>query len=208
MATIGNKLSDVQQPVTGADTSSANLLCVLDGSVKQIPGWLKKINANTDAINALRSSVFNMVYPVGSIYISVNATNPSSMFGGTWEQIKDRFILAAGGSYTVGSTGGEATHKLTVDEMPKHAHDTPFFNNMTDNGEMKSDFIGVYGKGQTASQALKDMGQTSTMEMWWVNQTNNADGSEWSYLTSSKGSTTAHNNMPPYLAVYMWKRTA
>lgn len=96
MATIGNKLSDVQQPVTGADTSSANLLCVLDGSVKQIPGWLKKINANTDAINTLRSSVFNMVYPVGSIYISVNATNPSSMFGGTWEQISGRFLVGTG----------------------------------------------------------------------------------------------------------------
>lgn len=151
--------------------------------------------------------LIDYIYPVGSIYLSVNATSPATLFGGTWTQLKDRFLVGTG-TYANGATGGEATHKLTVGEMPKHAHDTPFFNNMTNNGEMKSDFIGVYGKGQTASQALKDMGQTSTMEMWWVSQTNTVEGNEWSYLTSSKGSTTAHNNLPPYLAVYMWKRTA
>ena len=150
----------------------------------------------------------NMVYPVGSIYMSVNSTSPASLFGGTWEQIKDRFLLAAGNTYAAGSTGGEATHTLTVDEMPKHAHDTPFFNNMTDNGEGKSDFIGVYGKGETAQEAVKKMGASSTMEMWWINQTNKAEGPEYSYLTSSKGKSSAHNNMPPYLTVYMWKRVS
>lgn len=152
--------------------------------------------------------LIDYIYPVGSIYLSVNATSPATLFGGSWTQLKDRFLIGVGSTYASGATGGAATHKLTVAEMPAHAHDTPFFNNMTNNGEMKSDFIGVYGKGQTASQALKDTGQTSTMEMWWVSQTNTAEGNEWSYLTSSKGSTSAHNNMPPYLAVYMWKRTA
>ena len=152
--------------------------------------------------------LIDYIYPVGSIYLSVNATSPATLFGGSWTQLKDRFLIGVGSTYTSGATGGAATHKLTVAEMPAHAHDTPFFNNITNNGEMKSDFIGVYGKGKTASQALKDTGQTSTMEMWWVSQTNTAEGNEWSYLTSSKGSTSAHNNMPPYLAVYMWKRTA
>ncbi|EJA5902351.1 TPA: pilus assembly protein [Clostridioides difficile] len=153
-------------------------------------------------------NLIDYIYPVGSIYMSVNATSPAKLFGGTWTQLKDRFLIGAGSSYVVNATGGESSHKLTVAEMPKHAHDTPFFNNMTDNGEMKSDFIGVYGKGATASAAMKEMGVSSTMEMWWFNQTNKAEGNEWSYLTSSKGSTSAHNNMPPYLAVYMWKRTA
>lgn len=152
--------------------------------------------------------LIDYIYPIGSIYLSVNSTSPATLFGGSWTQLKDRFLLGAGSTYSSGATGGAATHKLSVVEMPSHAHDTPFFNNMTNNGEMKSDFIGVFGKGVTASQALKDTGQTSTMEMWWINQTNTAEGNEWAYLTSAKGSGSAHNNMPPYLVVYMWKRTA
>ena len=152
--------------------------------------------------------LIDYIYPIGSIYLSVNSTSPATLFGGSWTQLKDRFLLGAGSTYSSGATGGAATHKLSVAEMPSHAHDTPFFNNMTNNGEMESDFIGVFGKGVTASQALKDTGQTSTMEMWWINQTNTAEGNEWAYLTSAKGSGSAHNNMPPYLVVYMWKRTA
>lgn len=152
--------------------------------------------------------LIDYIYPIGSIYLSVNSTSPATLFGGSWTQLKDRFLLGAGSTYSSGATGGAATHKLSVAEMPSHAHDTPFFNNMTNNGEMKSDFIGVFGKGVTASQALKDTGQTSTTEMWWINQTNTAEGNEWAYLTSAKGSGSAHNNMPPYLVVYMWKRTA
>ena len=154
------------------------------------------------------NKLIDYIYPIGSIYLSVNSTSPATLFGGSWTQLKDRFLLGAGSTYSSGATGGAATHKLSVAEMPSHAHDTPFFNNMTNNGEMKSDFIGVFGKGVTASQALKDTGQTSTMEMWWINQTNTAEGNEWAYLTSAKGSGSAHNNMPPYLVVYMWKRTA
>ena len=57
-------------------------------------------------------------YPVGSIYMSVNNINPANFFGGKWEQIKDRFLLACGSTYSNGSTGGEAIHQLTVDELP------------------------------------------------------------------------------------------
>lgn len=62
------------------------------------------------------------VWPVGSIYMSVNSTNPGTLFGGTWQQIKDRFLLACGSTYANGATGGEATHALTVNEMPTHKH--------------------------------------------------------------------------------------
>lgn len=154
----------------------------------------------------LKAYIVDSIYPVGSIYMSVNATSPATLFGGTWTQLKDRFLLGAGSTYENGTTGGEASHKLSANEMPSHAHDTPFFNNMTNNGEMVSDFEGVFGKGMTAS-AAKSLTGKSVIEMWWKEQTNNAEGNEYSYLTASKGGSVAHNNMPPYLAVYMWKRT-
>ena len=66
--------------------------------------------------------LLNLVYPVGSIYWSSNNTNPATLFGGTWTQIKDRFILAAGDYYSNGATGGAATVTLTVSNMPSHTH--------------------------------------------------------------------------------------
>ena len=66
--------------------------------------------------------LLNLVYPVGSIYWSSNNTNPGTLFGGTWTQIKDRFILAAGDYYSNGATGGAATVTLTVNNMPSHSH--------------------------------------------------------------------------------------
>ena len=65
----------------------------------------------------------DQVYPVGSIYMSTTNTNPSIIFGGTWEQIKDRFLLSAGDTYEAGSMGGEANHTLTINEMPSHSHE-------------------------------------------------------------------------------------
>ena len=66
--------------------------------------------------------LLNLVYPVGSIYLSSNNTNPGTLFGGTWTQIKDKFILTAGDSYSNGATGGAATVTLTVSNMPSHSH--------------------------------------------------------------------------------------
>lgn len=118
-----------------------------------------------------------MAYPIGTIYISINSTNPSTLFGGTWEQIKDRFLLACGSTYKNGTTGGEATHKLTINEMPEHNH--------TEN------YVGVGWKQDGASG---NYCVSSALEPYRV--------------TGNTGGSQAHNNMPPYLAVYMWKRTA
>lgn len=124
--------------------------------------------------------VLDMIYPVGSIYMSVNATSPSTLFGGTWEQIQDRFLLAAGNSYSGGDTGGESTHTLTIDEIPDHGH-TIFYSN-TSGGQSFGYQFNNKGERSGAQESSSGIGHT--------------------------GGSKAHNNMPPYLAVYMWKRTA
>ena len=131
------------------------------------------------------STVLDKVYPVGSIYMSVNSTNPKTLFGGTWVQIKDRFLLAAGTTYKAGATGGEATHKLTNAEMPAHSH------------YMASGNAGASDTWTPDSGSYLVDSVTDDKHTWWAQiGMNDAGGSE------------AHNNMPPYLAVYVWKRTA
>lgn len=131
-----------------------------------------------------KSELLNAVYPVGSIYISVSETSPNTLFGGTWERLKDRFLLAAGDSYVAGATGGEAVHTLTVGEMPKHHHN--LYVRGFDNSSSKEAIVnGSYNYTSVQSNA----GQAEL-------------------IISSTGGSAAHNNMPPYLAVYMWKRTA
>ena len=144
------------------------------------------------------------IYPVGAIYISASSTNPGTLFGGTWEQIKDRFLLAAGSSYSAGATGGEATHTLTANEMPSHNHapanrdiagsDTNYKRQFTTNLHVNSDSTGRIQVGRENSG------------YYAMIATDSGDIAGTDY-TSDTGGGKAHNNMPPYLAVYVWKRT-
>lgn len=130
---------------------------------------------------------FNLIYPVGSIYMSTDSTDPSLLFGGTWEQLKDTFLLAAGQTYSAGAIGGEATHTLTTTEMP--AHDGHIANTPS-GGDLKA----YLSKSTLTSYGSIGRG-------WWE-----ISGSEAYPVSQSRGSGDAHNNMPPYLVVYMWKR--
>ena len=144
-------------------------IAVLDES-----GWIYS--------RALSSLILEAVYPIGSIYMSVNKTSPATLFGGTWEAIQGKFLLGAdSGTYKAGTTGGEATHTLTTSEMPSHNHAVNYPNAGADDHSAP----GNYPDGPSDS-------------------TYYAVGS----YTSSAGGGKAHNNMPPYLAVYIWKRTA
>lgn len=113
--------------------------------------------------------------PVGYVYLSLDATSPASLFGGTWERIQDRFLLAAGDTYTAGDIGGEAEHTLTVLEMPSHSHRSL-----------------LYASGSSTSFWCNDSVYQSAG--WFYDRTESAGGDQ------------PHNNMPPYLTVYMWKR--
>lgn len=149
--------------------------------------------------------IFNLVYPVGSIYMSVNSTSPATLFGGTWVQLKDRFLLGAGDSYTNGKTGGEATHTLTITEMPSHNHSSP-----TGKAGSHSHYLGAYNSGSEASGYGVGLAGGFQNRIMVSTTTGNSTASagEHTHTISSQGGSGAHNNMPPYLAVYMWKRTA
>lgn len=163
--------------------------------------------------------VLKAVYPVGAIYISTVATNPSTLFGfGTWTQIKDRFLLSAGDSYSAGSTGGEATHKLTKSEIPAHTHTRgtmEIYGALTERPcSSSAEILNSKADGAFKSTMSGDdlqwgvTVQTSGQSKHKNNLHEFIASRNWTGETSSVGGGAAHNNMPPYLAVYMWKRTA
>lgn len=160
----------------------------LDTLAKVIDNLTQETNNRTNApsIRAVNEGLANKwadIYPIGSIYLTVDPTfDPSVTFGGTWAQIKDRFLLASGDTYTSGITGGEATHTLNINEMPSHYHKTPVPTLVEDiNYEKKQGY-------QTAPL----VGMNTDLNAW----------------TENTGGGQAHNNMPPYLVVNVWKRTA
>jgi hypothetical protein len=142
--------------------------------------WTKEFFQLNVPLRLNGENILSKVYPVGSIYMSLSSTDPKTLFGGTWERLKDRFLLAAGDRYSAGATGGEATHTLTKDEMPSHNHYAAI-NGGTDS----------YGQNRTTIGSFA----------------NKAQGYSDSSTIFATGGGNAHNNMPPYLAVYMWKRT-
>jgi len=154
-----------------------------------------------------KATLLETAYPVGSIYMSTVSTNPATLFGfGTWERIQDRFLLAAGSTYAAGQTGGEATHTLSVEELPSHTHQqlgaaggkentAPIRQVFQEDGNVvvyDSDGVPIWYSAKF-TEAAKVYRQTAI----------NEDG-----ITGETGGDQPHNNMPPYLAVYGWKRTA
>lgn len=153
----------------------------------------ENVSSPTRTFNSIKSLIIrdndiavtnlDRAYPVGAIYISASETDPANLFGfGTWERVKDTFLLAAGDTYAAGSTGGEAEHTLTVDEMPSHSHEIN--NPHTETGD-----------NQVVVPETKGTAATNASSYTWQ-------------PTAEAGGSQPHNNMPPYLAVYVWKRTA
>lgn len=140
---------------------------------------ISQVSNNTDQLNKM--------YPVGSIYISVKSTNPSNFLDGQWEQLKDKFLLACGDSYVAGSTGGEATHQLTINEIPSHNHTL----------RSQQWFNFQEGKGE---------GDDNSIFSWKNSDTGGTTSKAYINETEYSGNNYSHNNMPPYLSVYVWKR--
>ena len=171
-------------------------------------------------------SLLDLIYPIGSIYMNVNDTCPSLFLGGVWERIQDRFLLCSGSSYGSGTIGGSATKTLSVNNLPSHNH------SVTDAGGYTHTrgTMNITGKGiQTRVMADSPYGEESGAicnrvnrgDMFgsggidsysasfdasksWTGETS-SNGSH-SHTIGSTGSGTAFDIMPPYLAVFVWKR--
>lgn len=125
-------------------------------------------------------------YDVGDGFFTKNASNPENRWAGTkWKQIKDMFILAAGDTYKLDATGGEATHKLTTDEMPNHGH------------SMYSTYEGTY-HGTSVHVFDHLSGAFSASNTY----------SDINNIIKPYGGDQPHNNMPPYIVRYYWERIA
>lgn len=160
-------------------------------------------------------SFIKTMYPVGSIYMSVNATNPSAYFGGTWVawgagRVPVGINTADGNFNTVEKTGGAATVALSAAQMPAHTHGVGTLKNAsngahTHNLQNQKAAWGVDGGG---NRVLVDA--TSGYTAVTNKATTSAGGHAHtiSGATASAGSGSAHSNLQPYIVCYMWKRTA
>ena len=157
------------------------------GGIATGPGLVCHMDANFKGkIEYNGISLVDYFYPVGACIITSSAEfDPNTAYPGTtWERIKDRFILAAGDAYKAGSTGGAAEVTLTVDQMPAHNH-KPSIGNET--GSSWARYL-VYNDSNNGFA--------------WI------DADNPNTVTSTVGGDQAHNNMPPYVAKYVWERTA
>ena len=169
-----------------------SILKMVDNKVAKNGHLSNKFLGTDDDGNVITKEVPSIpeLYRVGDIYITTNSTNPANIFGGVWEQIKDRFLLAAGTNYVAGKTGGAATHTLTENEIPSHYHDFAVKNS---SGSTK---LGLWDTYFTQSSDVDQVYDSSQ------------NIKAYTYGTKSSGGGAAHNNMPPYLTVYVWKRIA
>ena len=196
----------------------------------------KHTGAAIDASVDITQQILNMIYPVGSIYMSVNNVSPATFIGGTWTALTDRVLIGAGSSYAVNATGGATSHThtsaahthtsaahthttaghvLTTSEIPKHYH-TDWHWESPSGSQFGVNNYGATGASTKGTWKVA-YSSTSSEASFYTGYTgggaSHSHGNTGSTTPGNTGSTTPGNtgsssNLPPYLAVYMWKRTA
>ena len=193
-----SKISDFPTSMTPSSHTHGNISN--DGKIGSSSGKLIVTGNNgvLSAVNTIEKSkvnnfnkeVVDIVYPIGSIYMSVNSTSPATLFGGTWEQLKDKFLLASGDTYSNGATGGSADATLV-----SHQHGT------NESGEYF-----VTSEINTANNTTVSYNSNGNR----IVDGQLSGGSSFHHRvgTGYVGSSATGKNMPPYLVVNVWKRTA
>lgn len=183
------------------DANNVNANCITSKNNTFSMDTSGNLICNSITTNVSSGVTFDQIYPVGSIYLSMNDVNPGTLFGGTWVKITDRFLIGAGNNYVLGATGGQTSHNHT---SPVHSHG--------------------YGSLYTAIQYAGTYGtryRTKTGISFTPNERKADGGAGYNYSTScsegiqiygSTGNNSSANTgsttvLPPYLAVNIWKRT-
>lgn len=190
------KVRDVINKVLGFTDSNT---IKIDAKTKDIDTNIKTlhdsiIGTDGNVVFYNKQEVFLAVHPVGSIFLSTDGTEPAELYGGTWEQIKDVFLLGAGNTYTAGNTGGEKTHK----------------HNLSKNGYATIGNNASTAVFRSGSKLVKD--DANDVYMWTHDTDSRYTSSDEHYnyieYVGLGGKTDTTSSMPPYFVVYMWRRVA
>ena len=145
-------------------------------------------------------SIIDIIYPIGSIYMSVNTSDPSALFPNTtWQKIENRFLLGSGSSYTSGDIGGSADAIVVSHNHTQNAHT---HTQNPHNHSLNRNFSD--GTGTVTAYTMDSNRKTSTK--YTANTT--ATNQNTTATNNPTGEDGTDKNMPPYLVVNIWKRTA
>ncbi len=237
----------------------------------EFDAWFKMVDEKLNYLYSQLQDTASKLYPVGSVYISFNSANPSTLFGGTWTRLKDTFLLANGDSYAPNTTGGSATKTIGVTNLPAHnhtvnasthshsvttagggSHTHTASSNTTGSHKHERGTMNITGRvtssveetGSSASGAFaldktlyagagagnQSWGFTFDASKSWTGETSSngshshtitvnsvgnhthtvtiSNGGSHTHTTNNTGGGTPLNILPPYMTVYMWRRTA
>ena len=210
--TIEDSVSSTKQSIDNTFNTKIN-------SLKEEMEKYSNANAHLfSKIEEIKTKVINLIYPIGSVYISIIDINPESIFGGDWERIEDTFLIGAGNLYTNGSTGGSTTHTLSINNLPSHKHEVSIKEN-GDHAHKPGNLTGQYrcykedenGKyiGSLSHHIgeLDDFAVPGSLRIT-TGLTEKTGKHTHAIEIKNSGNGESFNIIPPYTAVYIWKRIA
>lgn len=213
----------------------------------EFDAWFRMVDEKLNYLYSQLQDAARKLYPVGSVYISFNSADPSTLFGGTWQRLKDTFLLANGDSYAPNTTGGSATKTITTSNLPAHSHSVNASGSHTHTATTSTNGNHTHTRGSMnitgyTGSAWDDTagdpygafyrggkGHESEDGNWgynaiyfdasrsWTGSTSTAgnhthtvslNGGNHTHTTNNTGDGLPLNIMPPYMTVYMWRRTA
>ena len=204
----------ISQEYKPAETYYTGYMCIYEGKLykatKETTGswdetaWeetrVEKIN--NIGLADLKAEFLNVAYPVGSIYMSVNSTSPATLFGGTWEQLKDRFLVGAGSGYAANATGGSSTHS--------HLYGLKMGGYFGETALAESTNAGLVHYAANNATSIKTIksGSTSSLDHTLNSSVTGSSTTKGCTTYTQTANASYASTLPPYLAVYIWKRTA